>query len=178
MVDLHPFLPLSDCREDEEHPEVDAQHQEDLEDQLPQDGLPQIESSINDHGAELDQQHYQEGFRNLVLRQGGSDVCCCRVFLKRDFGGHLSMKKADNLELSFLSCITLQARNIQSLAKMLLNQCALSLSLCCLFNALPVSSRLISAVSIYMVMKVPLQSGTMDKIGTHRAMVVSLSLAC
>lgn len=38
-----------------------------LEDELSQDGLAQIQSSVNDHGAELDEQHGQEGLRNLVL---------------------------------------------------------------------------------------------------------------
>lgn len=59
--------PLSDSRQDEEHPEVDADHQDDLEDELAQDGLAEVEGSVDDHGAELDEQHHQEGLGNLVL---------------------------------------------------------------------------------------------------------------
>lgn len=53
-----------------------------LEDELPQDGLAQIQSSVDDHGAELDEQHGQEGLRNLVLRQAGGDVSRRTVFLQ------------------------------------------------------------------------------------------------
>lgn len=44
-------LPLSDCRQDEEHPEVNPKNQNHLEDQLPQNCLPQIQSPVNHHGA-------------------------------------------------------------------------------------------------------------------------------
>lgn len=38
-----------------------------LEDEFSQDGLAQVQGSVDDHGAELDEQHYQEGLGNLVL---------------------------------------------------------------------------------------------------------------
>lgn len=57
-----------------------------LEDELSQHGLAQIQSPVDDHGAELDQQHGQEGLRNLVLRQGGGDVGRCAVLLQHHRG--------------------------------------------------------------------------------------------
>jgi hypothetical protein len=60
-------LPLSDGRQDKEHPEVDGQHQDHLESQLAQHGLAQVEGAVDDHGAELDQKHDQEGLWHLVI---------------------------------------------------------------------------------------------------------------
>lgn len=40
-----------------------------LEDEFSQDSFAQVQSSINDHGAELDEQHDQEGLGDLVLWQ-------------------------------------------------------------------------------------------------------------
>lgn len=54
-----------------------------LKDEFPQNGLAQVQSSVDDHGAELDEQHHQEGLGNLVLRQGGRYVCCSTVLLNR-----------------------------------------------------------------------------------------------
>ena len=59
--------PLSDSGQDEEHPEVDGQHQDDLEGQLAKHGLAQLEGAVDDHGAKLDQQHNQEGLGHLVI---------------------------------------------------------------------------------------------------------------
>ena len=70
-------VPLSDPRQDEEHPEVDAKHQDDLEDDLPHHCLPQVQGPVHHHGAKLDQHHHKERFWNLVFRQGRSDVGCC-----------------------------------------------------------------------------------------------------
>lgn len=75
-------LPLSDCRQNEEHPQVDAENQNDLEDELAQDGLAQVEGPVDDHGAELDEQHDQEGLGHLVILQRGGYVSCSRVFLR------------------------------------------------------------------------------------------------
>ncbi len=43
-------LPLSDRRQDEEHPEVNPKNQNHLKDQLPQNCLPQIQSPVYHHG--------------------------------------------------------------------------------------------------------------------------------
>lgn len=43
-------LPLSDRWQDEEHPEVNPKNQNHLEDQLPQNCLPQIQSPVYHHG--------------------------------------------------------------------------------------------------------------------------------
>lgn len=75
--------PLSDSREDEEHPEVNAEHQNHLENTLSQQGLLQVEGPVYYHGTKLDEQHNQEGLWNLILRQWLCDVDCCRVFLQR-----------------------------------------------------------------------------------------------
>lgn len=42
-------------------------HELNLEDEFSQDGLAQVQGSVDDHGAELDEQHHQKGLRNLVL---------------------------------------------------------------------------------------------------------------
>lgn len=41
--------------------------QSDLEDEFSQYSFAQVQSSVDDHGAELDEQHHQEGLGNLVL---------------------------------------------------------------------------------------------------------------
>lgn len=38
-----------------------------LEDEFSQHSFAQVQGSVNDHGAELDEQHHQEGLRYLVL---------------------------------------------------------------------------------------------------------------
>lgn len=38
-----------------------------LEDEFSQNSFAQVQSSVDDHGAELDEQHHQEGLGNLVL---------------------------------------------------------------------------------------------------------------
>lgn len=43
-------LPLSDCWQNEEHPEVNSKDQNHLEHQLPQNSLPQIQSTVDHHG--------------------------------------------------------------------------------------------------------------------------------
>ena len=43
-------LPLSDCRQDKEHPEVNPKNQNHLKDQLPQNCLPQVQSPVYHHG--------------------------------------------------------------------------------------------------------------------------------
>ena len=53
--------------------------------ELSQYSLTEIQGSVNDHGAELDEQHHQEGLWDLVVRQRGGDVCCSAVFLGRRF---------------------------------------------------------------------------------------------
>lgn len=60
-------LPLSDGWQDKEHPEVNSHHQDHLKGQLAQYSLAQVEGTVNDHGAELDQQHEEEGLRHLVI---------------------------------------------------------------------------------------------------------------
>lgn len=60
-------LPLGDGWQDEEHPEVYGEHQHHLEGQLAQHSLAQVEGAVHDHGAELDQQHDQEGLGHLVV---------------------------------------------------------------------------------------------------------------
>lgn len=52
---------------DEEHPKVDPKDQEDLEDDLAQYGLSEIQGPVHHHGAKLDQNHDQEGSRNLIF---------------------------------------------------------------------------------------------------------------
>lgn len=52
-----PLLPLSDSRKDKEHPQVDTENQYNLEDELSQDALPQVKCTVNDHGAELNEEH-------------------------------------------------------------------------------------------------------------------------
>lgn len=59
--------PISDSRENEEHPEVNAEDQDDLKDDLSHHGLPQVQRTIHHHSAELDQHHHQERLRNLVF---------------------------------------------------------------------------------------------------------------
>lgn len=63
------MVPFGDSRQDEEHPEVDAEDQDDLEDELAQHGLAEVERAVDDHGGELDEQHDQEGLWHLVIRQ-------------------------------------------------------------------------------------------------------------
>lgn len=55
-----------------------------LEDEFSRDSLAQVQSSVNDHGAELDEQHHQKRFRHLVFWQRGRYISCCTVFLKQD----------------------------------------------------------------------------------------------
>lgn len=50
-------LPLSDSRKDEKHPQVDTENQYNLEDELSQDALPQVKCAVNNHGAELNEEH-------------------------------------------------------------------------------------------------------------------------
>ena len=75
--------PLGHAGQDEEHPEVNPKHQDNLEDDLSQDGLPEVECPIHHHGPELNEHHHQEGPRHLILGQRGRDVGCGRVFLER-----------------------------------------------------------------------------------------------
>ena len=53
--------------------------------ELSQYSLAEVQSSVDDHGAKLDEQHHQEGLGDLVVRQRGGDVCCSAVFLGRQF---------------------------------------------------------------------------------------------
>lgn len=46
---------------------MDAKHQHHLENTLSQQRLLQVEGTVHDHGAKLDEQHHQEGFWNLVF---------------------------------------------------------------------------------------------------------------
>lgn len=69
------LLLFCDSWQDEEHPEVDAKEQDDLEDDLAHDGLSEVESAVHHHGAKLDQDHDQERSRHLILRQRRRDVC-------------------------------------------------------------------------------------------------------
>lgn len=75
------FSLVSDARQDKEHPEVDPKDQDDLEDDLPHHSLSEVEGPVHHHGAELDQDHDQEGSRHLVLRQWRGNICRW-VFLK------------------------------------------------------------------------------------------------
>lgn len=82
-----PSSPFGNGRQDEEHPDVNAKDQDDLEDEFAQDRLAQVEGTVDNHGAELYEKHDQECFGHLVLGQRGGDVCCCRVFLKVEAHG-------------------------------------------------------------------------------------------
>lgn len=62
-------LPLSHTRQDEEHPEVNSKHKNDLENDLSQDSLPEVQCSVHDHGSKLNENHHQKWPRDLVLRQ-------------------------------------------------------------------------------------------------------------
>ena len=48
------FLLLCDSGQNEEHPEVDAEDQDDLEDDLAHDGLSEVEGAVHHHGPKLD----------------------------------------------------------------------------------------------------------------------------
>ena len=61
------FLLLCDSGQNEEHPEVDAEDQDDLEDDLAHDGFSEVEGAVHHHGPKLDQNHDQERPRNLIL---------------------------------------------------------------------------------------------------------------
>ena len=52
-------------RQNKEHPDVDEQNQEDVEEELADDLLTEVESSVYDDQHELGQQHRQEWHRNL-----------------------------------------------------------------------------------------------------------------
>lgn len=60
---------------------MDPEDEDDLEDDLPHDGLSEVEGPVHHHGAELDQNHDQEGTGDLVLRQRRRNVRR-RMFLK------------------------------------------------------------------------------------------------
>ncbi len=68
------FLLICDSWQDEEHPEVDAEQQDDLEDDLSHHRLPEVEGPVHHHGSKLDQDHDQERPRHLILRQRWRDV--------------------------------------------------------------------------------------------------------
>lgn len=53
--------------QDKEHPKVDPKDQEDLEDDFAQHGFSEVQGPVHHHGAKLDQNHDQEGSRNLVF---------------------------------------------------------------------------------------------------------------
>lgn len=61
------FLLLCDSRKDKEHPEMNAEDQDDLEDDLAHDRLSEVEGPVHHHGPKLDQHHDQEGSWYLVL---------------------------------------------------------------------------------------------------------------
>lgn len=63
------FSLFCDAWQDKEHPEVDPEDQEDLEDDLSHDRLSEVEGPVHYHGAELNQDHDQEGSRHLILRE-------------------------------------------------------------------------------------------------------------
>lgn len=62
-------LPFCYSWQDEKHPEVDTEHQDDLENHFAHDGFTQIQGSVYYHGAELDQHHHQERTWDLIFRQ-------------------------------------------------------------------------------------------------------------
>lgn len=70
-------LPLGHARQDEEHPEVNSEDQNDLEDDLAQHRLPEVQRPVHHHGSKLDEDHHQKRPRDLVLGQRGRDVRCC-----------------------------------------------------------------------------------------------------
>jgi len=76
------FLLLCYSWQNEEHPEVNPEHQDDLEDDFAHDSLPEVEGAVHYHGRKLDQHHDQEGPWHLVLRQRRGDVCR-RMFLEQ-----------------------------------------------------------------------------------------------
>lgn len=84
------FLLICDVWQDEEHPEVDAKDEDDLEDNLAHDRLSEVEGPVHHHGTKLDQHHDEKGSRHLILWQRWRDVCC-RVFLH----GKVHMKLDD-----------------------------------------------------------------------------------
>ena len=60
---------------------MDPEHQRHLEHALSQQGLLEVERTVHDHGAELQQQHHQEGLGHRVLRQRLREVHRTAVFL-------------------------------------------------------------------------------------------------
>lgn len=61
---------------------MDPEHEDDLKHTLPKQRLFQVKGPVHYHGPELDQQHHQEGLRDLVFGQGLGDVGRSGVFLK------------------------------------------------------------------------------------------------
>lgn len=59
--------PFGDGWEDEEHPDVNPEHQKDLEDEFSQHGFAEVQGSVDHHGAELDEEHDEERFGDLVV---------------------------------------------------------------------------------------------------------------
>lgn len=76
-VTLATVVPFGNTWQDEEHPEVNAKDKDNLEYTLPKHSLPQVNGPVHYHGAKLNQKHHQEGFRDLVFRQGFSYVSSC-----------------------------------------------------------------------------------------------------
>lgn len=71
---------------------MDAKHQDDLEDDLGLNRLPEVEGPVHHHGAELDQHHDQEGSRHLILRQGRRNVCSWVFLQGEDVIHHICFK--------------------------------------------------------------------------------------
>lgn len=67
-------LLVCDLWQDEEHPEVDAKDQNDLEDNLAHNRLSEVEGPVHHHGAKLYQHHDEKSSRDLILWQRWCDV--------------------------------------------------------------------------------------------------------
>lgn len=70
-------LPLSHYRQDEEHPEVNSKHKNDLKNDLSQYSLSEVQGSVHYHGSKLNEDHHQKRPGHLVLGQRRGDVCRC-----------------------------------------------------------------------------------------------------
>lgn len=70
-------LPLSHYRQDEEHPEVNSKHKNDLKNDLSQYSLSEVQCSVHHHGSKLNEDHHQKRSGHLVLGQRRGDVCGC-----------------------------------------------------------------------------------------------------
>lgn len=60
-------VPLSNPWKNKEHPKVNAEDQDHLKDDLPHNGLPQVQCTVYYHSAKLDEYHHQKCLRYLIL---------------------------------------------------------------------------------------------------------------